>query len=610
MSESHPPRPDFWTPEGFRTAMSGRWIHRPLREEKATGTLTPAAAAASAQSVGGSSSSEAAGLGEVSTDTRTLKPGDVFFALRGERFDGHGFLRQAIDRGAGMLVVDSTRAAESNESIDWPDPVHVLEVDDTRRALQRLAAAWRRTLTNLTVVAITGSCGKTTTKQILHGVLSSRLTGRASPKSYNNDVGVPLTLLSARPRDQYLIVEVGTNAPGEIAALSALVEPDIAVITHVGRSHLEGLGTLADVAREKGSLVNSLRPKGLAVLNADAFHLRKVLGGHANAIWYGRAEDADVRLTDCRLEFAEQKSGSSAAPTDPAEASDALSPGMHFETNGRRQWFVPLPGEHQALNSIAAIVVARRLGLTDDEIADALKTNVRPVDGRMQLHRFGTICVFNDAYNANPDSMEAALRTFVTVTEKAATAVANRPDAEESMKFSRVLVLGDMLELGDRSGEYHRELGRSVFRLHSRCQFRLIWCVGPLTASMHEELKRHGMGSISRHVKSLDDADTVKEICRSLQPGDRVLVKGSRSGRLERVVEQLESSNGSTNEIDSHRQARQPAAPQRPKAQPATDDLSESVDTPQIDTPQNDPPTSADSPRRVMSIAPSKTGSS
>lgn len=502
--------------------MSGRWLHRPLAHHRPEGSTGAAV----------DGSSPLPGLGQISTDSRSLQPGDVFFALRGAQFDGHRFVPDALAAGARMVVVDDAGMAAQPRSA-WGDVAHVLQVDDVRRALQRLATAYRRSLSNLTVIGVTGSCGKTTTKQILHAVLGGRLRGRASPKSYNNDVGVPLTLLSARPNDQYLVVEIGTNAPGEIAALSAMAEPDVVIITHVGRSHLEGLGTLADVAREKGSIVNSLHTGGLAVLNGDSWHLRKVLAGHPSAIWFGRAEDADVRLTDvaiCSGAQARQRmqdAGADVASFVQAGAIALQSPGTWFETNRRRSWFIPLPGEHQALNAMAAIVVARRLGLTDDEIAAGLVGRVQAVDGRMKIESAGPVTIYDDAYNANPDSMDAALRTIASLTAE---------DLVGAGPITRVLVLGDMLELGERSEEYHRDLGRAIHRLHVHgTPFRLVFGVGPRMAATCDELRRHGMSEIVEHVEVADDA-AVSMLAGALQAGDHVLIKGSRGGRLDRVV--------------------------------------------------------------------------
>ncbi|NBC95085.1 MAG: UDP-N-acetylmuramoyl-tripeptide--D-alanyl-D-alanine ligase, partial [Deinococcus-Thermus bacterium] len=236
----------FWEADNLRETAGGRWLSRP----------------------GPSASMEIRG---VSTDTRTLRRGEVFVALRGDRFDGHDHLADATRRGAAIAVVDRDVAA--------PAGCGVIRVEDTYTALGRLAASYRRTLA-AEVIAITGSVGKTTTKHMLHTVLASALRGSASPRSYNNRVGVPLSMLAADPGDRYLIVEVGSNAPGEVGALGRLVEPDVAVITHIAQAHLEGLGTLEGIAREKAGLLRHLKDDGLAIVNGDA----PALGDHLKAL--------------------------------------------------------------------------------------------------------------------------------------------------------------------------------------------------------------------------------------------------------------------------------------------------------------------------------------
>ena len=393
----------FWSAEQVKAAVSGAWLARGVPE------------------------SAGQPLAGVSTDSRAVRPGELFVALRGEKFDGHAFLGAAAQAGAAMVIIDRPEACTPAPDA-LPAGVAVLRVEDTGRALLQLAAAYRRWLEPGTkVVAIGGSNGKTTTVRLTHAALAGTLRGVASEKSFNNAVGVPLTILRARRGDQFLVCEVGTNAPGEMAALGRVVQPDVAVVTSIGREHLEGLGDLRGVAAEEASLLASLKPGGTAILNGDAPLLlevaRSVLATlpapGAQVVTFGEGERCDLRLT--RVE------------------SDLR--GVRFELNGRRTVSLGLLGAHNAHNGAAALAVARRLGVPDDAAATAL-AHAQGAPMRMQRSVVavpgGGVTVINDAYNANPDSMLAALRAFADLT---------RPESGPDVR-RRVLVLGDMLELG------------------------------------------------------------------------------------------------------------------------------------------------------------------
>lgn len=438
----------------------------------------------------------------VGTDTRTLSPGQAFIALRGERFDGHDLLEQALEAGSTLVVVDRPDGVVERVA----GRAAVISVDDTLGALQQMAKAYRQRLTGR-VIAITGSAGKTTTKALVDAVLRPKFHGTVSPKSFNNHIGVPLTLLAADPTDEYVICEVGTNAPGEIATLGRICQPDIAVITTVGRSHLEGLGGVDGVLREKASLIGQLRDGGIAIVNGDVPGLEQYRKVTRSFVTFGRGAGCDLRLTKY------------------ANEPDNL--GGTFEVNGRWQYRVPLLGEHNAVNSLAAIAVGMHMQLSEIEIAGGLAQAEAP-DMRLRIETIGqddrTVTVINDAYNANPESMAAALAVL----------------AAQPTTGRRVAVLGDMMELGDAAPDLHRELGDAVVASGiDRVHF-----VGPLCLFAAETALRHWPDE-RVHAHAEFNEDTPGAIADSIKPGDTVLVKASRTGGLERVVAAITDRLGS-----------------------------------------------------------------
>jgi len=451
----------FWTLENIKGVLGGTWLARP----EASRPRPP--------------------MEGVSTDTRSIRPGQVFFALRGERIDGHAYLPQAIAAGSPLLVIDSGEALAGAHA--------VLKVPETGAALLRLAQAYRRTLETTRVIAVAGSNGKTTTVRLIHGVLSRRLRGTASIKSYNNAVGVPLTILGARRGDQYLVCEVGTNAPGEIAQLASVIEPDIGVITSIGREHLEGLGSLHGVAAEEASLFASLRAGGVAIVNADALLLREIMrpGAWPNVgsiVRFGFAQDADLRVTRA--------------------VQDA--DGVGFSINGRGSFRVGMLGLHNASNAAAAIGVARRLGVENADIERGLVECPGP-DMRLQSIEAGGIWFINDAYNANPESMLAALATFDALKTPAGA--------------RRVIVLGDMLELGLAGDGAHDEIVAAAARTRADA-----WIgVGP----------RFGAAIARANAHAWQTCPDAPRAAAMLRPGDAVLLKGSRGIGLERIITAL-----------------------------------------------------------------------
>ncbi|MEQ8850702.1 MAG: UDP-N-acetylmuramoyl-tripeptide--D-alanyl-D-alanine ligase [Phycisphaerales bacterium] len=465
----------FWTFRNLRAASGGSWLQRPPSGEPEDPVV---------------------GL---SIDTRTITPGRVFVALQGERFDGHDFLADGCMAGAPLLIIDRPAAA-SVIAGEHPE-VGVLLVKNTRATLARLAAAYRRTLETTRVIAVTGSNGKTTTTRLIDRVLSTRFRGTASVKSFNNDIGVPLTILAARPGDQYLVCEVGTSNPGEIAGLARIVEPDIAVITSIGRAHIENLGSMEAIAREKASLLSYIRPGGMAVVTADSGDLREWIKPIPNIVTFGRAEDADLRLTSFE------------------HIESSTEPRSEFTINERTTFPLALYGQHNAYNALAAVAVGRRFGVDDEEIRGAL-ASVPSEAMRLQRETIDGIDVFNDAYNASPESMVAAITTFGQLTSGAQR---------------RVVIVGDMLELGDEAAGAHREVAECILRTGT---IDLVVTIGAASLHTAERLAREWAPDRVLMCSHLDDAQAAR-IVSMTRPGDAVLVKGSRAMRLERIPDTL-----------------------------------------------------------------------
>jgi UDP-N-acetylmuramoyl-tripeptide--D-alanyl-D-alanine ligase len=453
----------FWESESLRTVAGGTWLARPAPAATITG---------------------------LSTDTRTLRPGQAFLALAGERFDGHRMLAEAAAKGSPLAIIDNPDALPSPA----PPGLSILKVADTRRCLARLAAAYRRSLEGTKVIAVGGSNGKTTTVRLIEAVLSQGLKGTASHKSFNNDIGVPLTILAARPGDGYLICEVGTNSPGEVGRLAEIVQPDIAVITSIGREHLEQLGSIESVAREEAHLFESVRRGGAGIYSADSPELAEVIPSlpskPATLIGFGRSEQATVRIVSATQTW----------------------DGVTFTLNDRATFRLGLLGTHNAVNAGAAVAVGRRLGLSDAQIAAGLAAAKGP-EMRLERIEAAGVRILNDAYNANPDSMRAGLDTLAEVGAGASR---------------RVAVLGDMLEMGDHSEPEHRQIGSL---LAERRDLELIVLVGPAMRAAAEAIT----DGRAVWVPDLDEINA-REVAALIRDGDLVFLKGSRRMRLERLI--------------------------------------------------------------------------
>lgn len=428
-----------------------------------------------------------------STDTRSLQPGALFFALKGERFDGHAFLAEAAARGAAGAVVAGPPA-------EGPRPPVLLKTRDTWHALGAVAGLWRRRH-KVQVVAVTGTNGKTTTKEMVAAVLARRYRVLASPGNLNNLVGVPLALFRLAPEHEVAVLELGMSAPGEIGRLTEICDPDVGIITNVGEGHLEFLGSVEAVAAAKGEMLPSLSGDKTAILSADDPGSRPLLGRVAGRLLtFGLSGRADVRAGAIRVSKVRRTSFTLSVPAGTARVR------------------LPLPGRHNILNALAAAAAGVALGVPVKAIAAALgAAPVQPM--RMQrLTLVSGAVAYNDAYNANPSSMAAALEAFAAVRGAGRT----------------VLVLGDMLELGVHAPEAHHRVGRLAASLEPD---RLI-AVGVQAAALAEGARGAGLPA-DRIVACREVAEAREALAADLAPGTWVFLKASRGVRLERVLEGL-----------------------------------------------------------------------
>lgn len=428
------------------------------------------------------------GVTGATLDSRALAPGMLFVPLPGSRVDGHAFLDEAFARGAGAALC----ARAVHPAIAHLDLGPLVLVDDVTAALQRLAKRYREAWPGL-LVGVTGSAGKTGTKELVAAAFATAAPTLRTEGNLNNHWGVPLTLLGLRREHQVAIVEMAMNHPGEIAALAAIAAPGAAIVTNAGSAHLEGVGSLDGIAREKASLVHALAAGQPAFVGADSPRLVvAVKGAKARVTTYGFAKDADVR---------------------PARWEDLGPEGSRLEVEGFPPVHLRLVGRHQAQNALAALAVARHWKLDPGAVAAALEAH-RPMKGRMEVRRSGGAVLLVDCYNANPDSTAAALATL-----------AGWPGARR-----RIAVLGDMLELGGTAARLHRETGALVRGAE-------LWTVGA-----HAGEYAAGARAAGAEVRVFAGKPEVAAALReALAPGVVVLLKASRGAALEQVLEGLET---------------------------------------------------------------------
>lgn len=429
----------------------------------------------------------------VSTDSRTIRRGELFVALRGERFDGHRFLAAAAARGAAAAMVSAQGKARR------PKGLPLIVVRDTLAALQALGQAYRRRRQTLKVVAVTGSNGKTTTKEAIATVMNEKKKVVKTQGNLNNHIGVPLSLLRAEPEDEVGIFELGINHPGEMPPLVQICQPQIGVLTNIGASHLEFFGDKETVAFEKGKLLEALPPDGLAVLNADdewTPSLRaRVPHNGARVTTVGFAAEADVRADNVRWE------------------KGKLCFDLHFADADEtpRVWLEAV-GKHQIYSALFSAAVAREFGLTPQVIARGL-AKLRSLHGRLQPQHIRGVRLLDDSYNANPDSMCAALESL-----------ASWPGARR-----RIALLGDMAELGAASKPGHRRVGEAA----AKARLDLLFVVGPQARWIGEAAQEGGLCAV-RYFDRAEQAGCA--LAQQARRGDAILVKASRAARLEQAI--------------------------------------------------------------------------
>ncbi|MEJ5359457.1 MAG: UDP-N-acetylmuramoyl-tripeptide--D-alanyl-D-alanine ligase [Desulfobacterales bacterium] len=437
-------------------------------------------------------------FGGVSTDTRSLRPGELFVALRGERHDGHDFVAEALRRGAAGVLVEARATEAQHAARGAGGRAALIAVADTLRALGDLASFHRRRRRAF-VLAITGSNGKTTTRRMTAAVLARRYAVLEPERNWNNLVGVPLTLLRLEPGHEAAVLELGTNRPGEIARLTEICAPDAGLITNIGPAHLEGLGSLEGVLAEKAALVYGLAPDRSALLNADDPLLRR-LGRECGrrVILFGTGEEAHVRAA-----------GVEVAPGRTAFdlATDA----------GNARVELPVAGACFVGNALAAAAAGRLLGLPPEEIAAGLAA-FRPAPGRLEIRELpGGITVIDDSYNANPASVRAAIETLSALRGAA----------------RGIVVLGEMRELGAGAAAWHREAGR----LAAQSGAARLYACGPWSGEVARGACEAGLSPAAVVTGGREEIGAA--LRETLRPGDWVLVKGSRAAAMEAIVEML-----------------------------------------------------------------------
>jgi UDP-N-acetylmuramoyl-tripeptide--D-alanyl-D-alanine ligase len=431
---------------------------------------------------------EAVAMG-YSIDSRTLNPGDLFIAISGERFDGHAYVQAALDKGAVGAIVQAGKEVGG-------DPRRLLQVEDTVAALQSLGAAARR-LWGKPLLAVTGSAGKTTTKEILAHILATRFRVMKSSGNLNNHIGLPLQLLKLEAEHELAVVEMGMNHAGEIRALGALAQHDLAVVTTVAPVHLEFFGSLAEIARAKYEIIETLHPGGVAVLNADDDYVcqfgRDFKG---KVVRFGIRRAADVSARNIKINGAE---------------------GSTFQlvvgSVGEPVTF-PLVGEHNIYNALAAATAAMERGISPSQAAKAL-SSVAPPDKRGQVLNVRGATIINDCYNSNPRALDAMIDTLASLPAK-----------------RRILVAGEMLELGPTAEELHRQSGKHA----AEKKIDLVIGVRGMARAVAEAAC--GAGTQAQFVETPEQAG--EWLAQNLRPGDAVLLKASRGVKLERALDLLQ----------------------------------------------------------------------
>ena len=439
----------------------------------------------------------------ISIDSRSISPADCFVAIKGDVHDGHAFIPEVIAKGARGILIERERFAD----IQLPGPsapsTVCIGVQNTVSALGALAKDQRRK-SAASVAAITGSNGKTSTRTMAAAVIAKRFQVLSPQGNFNNEIGLPLTLLRLNPSHEWVVLELGMNHPGEISRLGDICEPDIGLITNIGPAHLEGLGSLEGVMHAKGELLAKVKTGGRIILNADdplTEKLARTTSSHL--LLFGMSASADIRATDLSA--------------DPAGLSFTLS-----IQKKKVPVTLHVPGDFMCLNALAAAAIGHTVGIPIQEIATALES-FRPVKGRLNLHQTGAgLTIIDDTYNANPASVKAAVTTLTKMARSQAALV----------------VLGDMLELGSASFELHREIGF----FSAKAGVSQLYATGKFAGAVLEGARDGGMKT--KDIFSGSKTGILQELLRVTKPGDWLLIKGSRGMRMETLVKDLMKALG------------------------------------------------------------------
>ena len=432
----------------------------------------------------------------ISTDSRSIKEGELFFALEGDNFNGHKFVDQAISNGAAGAVISSSKDTIYSVLKGFEKCI-LIEVDDTLKALGDLAKFYRKSL-RTDFVAVTGSNGKTTTKDMIYHVLRNFNNVTRSRKSFNNYIGVPLTIFDSDFTQDFCVVEMGTNAPGEIRRLSEIIFSDFTILTNISCTHLEGLGSIEGVADAKAELIENMAEDGVLITNADDDWCNQIASRFdGKVITFGFNQSADVRASNVKR-------------------NDS---GFTFTVNNAFTFKLNVLGKHNIYNALAAIAVCNAVGIGMGDICGKLVDFKLP-PMRMEKQVCGDIVVINDGYNSNPSSMSAALDELLQLTTPG----------------RKILVCGDMLELGDYAESLHREIGAKV----AKADIDVLWTVGSFSRFVAEEAIANGMPEEkTRSCKTSEEISSF--VASQLKKDDTVLIKGSRGMKLENVVRQIEN---------------------------------------------------------------------
>jgi UDP-N-acetylmuramoyl-tripeptide--D-alanyl-D-alanine ligase len=438
------------------------------------------------------------GFADIAIDSRTIGPDDFFIAIRGDVHDGHTFAPAVLEQGIRGIMIDAAHAAQQPDYERYADRAVCVVVKDTTHALGTLAAYHQRRCP-ASVIAITGSNGKTTTRAMTSTVVSQRFPTLSTIGNYNNEIGVPLSLLRLGSQHAWAVLELGMNHPGEISRLAQMCHPQVGVITNVAPAHLEGVSSIEGVAQAKGELLDHLVSDGKAILNQDDPHVAAMAQRSPHEIiWYGLTEAATVRAAEV---------------TTTAQGSTFR---LHLP-DAQARITLPIPGAFMVINALAAAAVGHTLGLDIEQIQAGL-AQFKPVAGRMNIRRLnGGVTLIDDTYNANPGSMKAALQTLQTLRG------ASRG----------LFVAGDMLELGHQAEALHHEVGAFA----ARTGVAALFATGPLASHLAEGARHGGLAADHIHIGS--QSDIVQGLRQYMGQGDWILIKGSRGMKMEVVVQAI-----------------------------------------------------------------------